>query len=264
MCDRRPRRCRQRSGWGQARHGRRSTSRLARRPRRIARRQIVWFSSISKAVDSVLTAAMGNNQRDGICFSIDERRRKAGGRASGWFARVLGAALLLVAFGLYGGGQPAAALPLMGHLFGNANYGDGTPDVGVQLYVSKVGEAVNTFAATDEAGNWDAGALPPGEYNIFYSVVVGEGTARTSTLLSSEAVQLSSGEEKNVLTTLSGPHPQGQVRAMVRTAEGFGKGFLELSPPDVEFSSDFLDPNHKEWFSVPEGAYTITAGSGVL
>jgi len=152
----------------------------------------------------------------------------------------------------------------MGHLFGNANYGDGTPDVGVQLYVSKVGEAVNTFAATDEAGNWDAGALPPGEYNIFYSVVVGEGTARTSTLLSSEAVQLSSGEEKNVLTTLSGPHPQGQVRAMVRTAEGFGKGFLELSPPDVEFSSDFLDPNHKEWFSVPEGAYTITAGSGVL
>ena len=98
-----------------------------------------------------------------------DRRRRA--------TRLASAFALVIIWCLIATVTPApAATPA--HVHGTASYADLSPDAGVEVSVLEDhnGSVKGYRAWTDEAGNWDVGSIPPGPYNVLYSVEVSNGT----------------------------------------------------------------------------------------
>lgn len=156
-----------------------------------------------------------------------------------------------------------AAAPGNGRLSGNAGYGDGSSDAGVQIEIRETPGGVHEAKAyTDEAGDWDAGELPAGTYSVNYEVIHFSGGNEFIESAGSEQVELVSGQNKVLHATLSGARPPGVISIDV---QGHGplslKAAWTVMPGGETQYAGFPGPDGRYRLFVPTGSYEVT-GSG--
>jgi hypothetical protein len=182
-----------------------------------------------------------------------EQRRKATRLASAFALATVSCLIATV--------TPAPAATLA-HVYGTASYADLSPDAGVEVSVLEDhnGSVKGYRAWTDESGHWDAGAIPPGAYNVLYSVDVSNGTPdkRQRFTVGNEKINLAEGEDRHLTTTLEGPKPEGMIEATVTAAEGWRPAVdvnLLFSGGGTEYAgTDGASPAR---LFAPTGTYTL-------
>ncbi len=151
---------------------------------------------------------------------------------------------------------------------GNASYADHSPNAGVEVllfeHIFGSGVIKGNHALTDESGNWDAGALAAGAYDMTFVVNISNGGPgkRIRHTLASRTIFLEAGQDLNLSTTLSGPKPEGMLEATVIAAEGWpaeGSSMLLFPGEESEFAN--ISPGEPERLYAPTGTYTFRVPS---
>jgi Carboxypeptidase regulatory-like domain len=163
-----------------------------------------------------------------------------------------------------------------GHLFGTARYADNTPEPGIQIAIdpaNPTGPFRGDCAVTDANGNWDAGQIPAGTYDLVFIADVNNSNFTEA----SRYVTVGEGAQASVTTTLEGAHPEFpescttgtgvSLEGTVTTVDGIpvtACGCVTITSLSQSGNPTYADTNAEGRFTaaVPAGNYSVTIAGG--